>query len=138
MPTNDQFKQGGAGSIGDLAKAGGNVTALSIDAIKNGKLGFWSDLAKKVSAVEITGTPVTTGTISVAYDGFTATASSGVESYTYALVGTWPAGITVSSTTGAVSGTPTESGAFTDLSVSVTDAWNQTAQLDTFTLTISA
>lgn len=138
MPTNDQYENGGASGAGDYAKAGGNIAALSVDQIKNGKFGFWSDMAKQITAVSISGTPVTTGTNNVAYTGFTATASGGVTSYTYALVGTWPTGISVNTSTGAVSGTPTQSGAFPDLSVSVTDAWGQTDQLDTFTLTISA
>ncbi|MFA5897834.1 MAG: LamG domain-containing protein [Hyphomicrobium sp.] len=86
----------------------------------------------------ITGTPVTTGTDGAAYAGFTATASGGTAPYTYTLVGTWPTGISINSSTGAVSGTPTESGSFTGLSVRVTDGAAATADLDAFSLTVAA
>lgn len=91
-----------------------------------------------VPTLQISGTPVTTGEENSEYDGFTVTASGGDMPYTYSLVGTWPDGITVDSDTGEVSGTPTEDGAFTGLSVKVTDDQGSTAQLDTFTLTISS
>lgn len=89
-------------------------------------------------ALAIAGTPVTTAAEGVAYVGFTVSASGGSAPYAYSLVGTWPAGITVDSSTGDVSGTPTESGSFTGLSVRVTDAASNTADLDSFTLTIAA
>ncbi|RWC29857.1 MAG: hypothetical protein EOS70_23500 [Mesorhizobium sp.] len=89
-------------------------------------------------ALSISGTPVLTATEDDAYDGFTATASGGTAPYAYSLVGTWPAGITINSSTGAVSGTPTESGSFTGLSVRVTDDASATADLDAFTIEVEA
>jgi hypothetical protein len=56
----------------------------------------------------------------------------------YALVGTWPTGISVNSSTGAVSGTPTNAGTFNNLSVKVTDADSEVSQLPTFTLVVAA
>jgi hypothetical protein len=87
--------------------------------------------------LSISGSPVTSATQGSAYGGFTATASGGTAPYTYSLVGTWPTGISVNSSTGAVSGTPTNSGTFTGLSVRVTDNVSATADLSTFTLTVS-
>ena len=116
--TNDDLKGYGPGSIPDLARNGGEV------------------LDGDVTSVTILGTPVTTATEDEEYDGFTVTASGGTEPYVYALVGSWPDGIEIDDETGEVSGTPTESGTFADLSVSVTDADDNTAQLDTFTLEV--
>lgn len=85
----------------------------------------------------IAGTPVLTATEDSAYTGFTATASGGTPAYTYSLVGSWPAGITINSSSGAVSGTPTLAGTYASLSVRVTDALLATADLSTFTITVS-
>src|SRR5262245_36395274 len=60
----------------------------------------------------ISGTPVTTGTenehgVGSTYAGFTVTASGGTAPYTYSVAsGALPSGITLNSSTGAVSGTP--------------------------------
>lgn len=140
--SNDKFKQGGAGSIGDLAREGGNVAgSLTDQDIANHGAGFWSDMAKMGGAVvplAISGTPVLTGQDGVAYAGFTATATGGKTPYVYSLRGTWPTGLAINSSTGAVTGTPTEDGSFADITVRVTDAHSNTADLDAFTLVISA
>lgn len=86
----------------------------------------------------ISGTPVLTATEGQAYDGFIVSASGGVPPYTYSLVGTWPAGISINASTGEVSGTPTETGTFAGLSVRVTDANSDTADLAAFSLTVSS
>lgn len=139
---NEKFKEGGASGIGDLARMGGDIEGtLTNDDLKHGGAGFWRDMVRMggaVISVGISGTPVTTGTVGVPYDGFTVTASGGTPPYTYTLVGTWPSGITVNPTTGFVSGTPTESGTFADLSVSATDAGGSVSQIAVFTLEIAA
>ncbi|WP_379994122.1 putative Ig domain-containing protein [Devosia nitrariae] len=87
--------------------------------------------------LSLTGSPVTTGEVGLAYAGFTATAFYGTAPYTYSLAGDWPDGISIDPSTGAVSGTPTEHGTFADLNVQVTDANMDTAQLSSsFTLTV--
>ncbi len=128
----------GPGYWGDMRKNhGSSISATSLQ-MMNGGPDHVADLLKDQASVTLTisGTPVTTGTEGTAYAGFTATASGGVKPYAYAAVGTWPAGITVNATTGAVSGTPSASGTFDDLSVKATDDIGTTAELDAFTLTV--
>lgn len=91
-----------------------------------------------VTSLSISGTPVLTATEGVAYAGFTAVGDGGDPPYTFSLVGTWPAGISVNSSTGEVSGTPTESGTFASLSVRLTDQSAGTRDLPTFTLEVEA
>lgn len=91
------------------------------------------------ASLEISGTPVTTATVGVAYGGFTVSASGGQgDTYRYAIhSGALPAGITLDQWTGAVAGTPTEDGAF-PVVISVTDAAGNVAILPSFTITVSA
>lgn len=142
MAANDKFKFGGASSVGDLARNGGNVEAgLTDNTMATRGAGFWSDMARmggEVVPLAITGTPVLTGQDDVAYEGFTVTAKGGKTPYVYSLQGTWPTGLAINSGTGAVTGTPTEDGAFADITVRVTDAHTNTADLTAFTLTIAA
>jgi hypothetical protein len=84
----------------------------------------------------ISGAPVTSAVEDEAYDGFTASAANGTPPYVYSLQGSWPTGITIDSSTGVVSGTPTSSGSFTSLSVRVTDDVAATDDLPTFTLVV--
>jgi hypothetical protein len=138
---NDALKGSGPSFIGDLARMGGDIAAsMTLDQLKGSGPSFPADLARMGGAIvgpKITGTPVTTATQNSAYTGFTASATGGKTPYTFALVGTWPAGISVNSSTGAVSGTPTASGTFSNLSVKATDANGSVAQLPTFTLTVA-
>jgi len=141
MAANDKFKFGGASSVGDLARNGGNIeTSLTDNTMAARGAGFWSDMARQggaVVALSISGTPVADGQDNVAYTGFTVTAKGGKTPYVYSLQGTWPTGITVNSSTGAVTGTPTDTGAFASISVRATDAHTNTADLTPFTLTIA-
>ncbi len=61
----------------------------------------------------------TSGTVGVAFNSGAAVASGGTPPYTYSVAGTLPAGLTINTTTGAVTGTPTAAGTF---SVTATDA----------------
>lgn len=88
------------------------------------------------ASVGISGTPVLTATEDEAYAGFDVDSTNGTAPITFALTGTWPAGISINSSTGVVSGTPTDNGTFASLSVSATDIYGSTASLSPFTLTV--
>lgn len=87
--------------------------------------------------VGITGTPALTANKDQPYTGFTVSAYNGNTPYVYSLVGSWPTGITIDSSTGVVSGTPTVDGTFSSLSVRVTDNTSVTADLPTFSLEVT-
>lgn len=131
----------GPGSVSDLARNGGNPSTLTNTQLKGMGPGSIPDLARNGGGPlgpVIAGTPVLTATDEVAYAGFTVTATGGRAPYVYALVGTWPAGIAVNSSTGAVTGTPTVAGTFSGLSVKATDADSKVDQIPTFTLVVAA
>ena len=71
------------------------------------------------SALSVTCASVTTGEVGVAFNSGPMTVTGGTAPYTYSVVGTLPAGLSLNSSTGAITGTPTASGSF---SVKVTDA----------------
>lgn len=56
---------------------------------------------------------------------------------TFSAVGTWPAGVAVSSA-GVISGTPTAAGSYTTLTVRATDVGGLTVSSDSFTFTVAA
>jgi hypothetical protein len=129
-----------ASTPGPFSDTGSTQFGLAVFLENSDKGRFSLDVTEwaLVLPLSISGTPVLEATQSTAYAGFTATASNGTAPYTYSLVGTWPAGITINASTGAVSGTPTGSGSFTGLSVRVTDAASDTADLTTFSIAVAA
>lgn len=96
------------------------------------------DLAIIPADLGISGTPVTSGTINVAYTGFSVTGTGGVTPYVYSVQsGALPTGVTLNSSTGAISGTPTVGGAFNSIVLRVTDNVGSTADLASFNLTVA-
>lgn len=138
---NTALMGSGPSFIGDLARMGGDVEGSMTQAmLKVSGASFPADLARMGGAIVgpiISGTPVLTATKDSAYAGFTVTTKGGAPALVYALVGTWPAGISINTSTGAVSGTPTASGSFANLSVKVTDADSEVSQLPAFTLVVA-
>lgn len=139
---NNAIKGYGPGSVSDLARNGGDVAAnMTNTTLKGYGPGSIPDLARNGGGAigpVISGTPVLTATQNAAYAGFTVSSTGGAAPRTYSLVGTWPTGISVNSSTGAVTGTPTNAGTFNGLSVRVTDAASKTDQLATFSLVVAA
>ncbi|GAB4040419.1 hypothetical protein GCM10028774_44990 [Spirosoma jeollabukense] len=85
--------------------------------------------------VTVSNPATTTATLSSAFSqSFTASGGSGPYSYSLAS-GSLPAGLSLNTTTGVVSGTPTQSGSF-PLTVRATDANGCSATSATYTLTV--
>jgi hypothetical protein len=81
-------------------------------------------LSLVVNAAVVTITPATLpqGMVGLVYTGVTVSATGGVAPYTFSIsVGALPAGLTISSTTGAITGTPTTAGSVT-FTVKVADS----------------
>lgn len=93
----------------------------------------------------ITGTPVTSALQGSPYS-FTVTALNGTPGvspkYTFALVGSWPPGISITPNAAGdqatISGTPTIAGTYGGLSVSVSDSIFTTVNVATFAINVSA
>ncbi|MHB8286947.1 MAG: putative Ig domain-containing protein [Caulobacteraceae bacterium] len=89
------------------------------------------------STLAIAGAPAA-ATVGTPYN-FSPDATGGVTPYaSYALSGALPAGLTFSTLTGEISGTPTAVGTTSGLSITVTDATGATATLGPFSITVAA
>ena len=73
-----------------------------------------------------------TGEVGVPFNSGPITVTGGVPPYTFSVVGTLPAGLTLNTSTGAVTGTPTASGSF---SIKVTESVGATATGCVITIT---
>ena len=76
------------------------------------------------------------GTVGTSYSSATCTASGGATPYTWSWSGTIPPGLSINSSSGAVSGTPTTAGSY-PVTVTVTDSTTPTRQTASATVTIS-
>lgn len=89
------------------------------------------------AGMTVSGVPVTSTQVDVPYAGFTVSASGGTPPYSYSvLAGTLPTGITLNSSTGAVSGTPTVVGTSSGIVIRATDSVGATANLASFSLQV--
>lgn len=91
------------------------------------------------AALTITGTPPSTGTVGTLYS-FTPGSSGGSGGNVFSQAGSLPPGIGFTSSTGALSGTPTLAGTYSGLGITVTDSVGGSAVLaaNPFTITISS
>ena len=74
--------------------------------------------------LSVTCASVSVGEVGLAFDSGPMTVTGGTAPYTFSIVGTLPAGLSLNPSTGAITGTPTASGSF---SVQVTDALGATS-----------
>ena len=84
--------------------------------------------------------PVLTATVamaSYATAGFFGDPDAG-DTAAYSAIGTWPAGVTVNSGSGAISGTPTTAGTYAGLQVRRTDSGALTIDSNTFSIVVAA
>jgi hypothetical protein len=93
----------------------------------------------RTTALQILGTPVTSGTQSSAYAGFAVTGVGGRPPYSFSIVsGALPAGMTLNPSSGVTAGTPTVAGSFASIIYRATDYYGHTADLAGFDLTVAA
>lgn len=95
-----------------------------------------SPITVNVATVTISGTPPATATVGTAYS-FTPTTANGSGTKTFALTGTLPAGLSFSTSTGAITGTPTTVQTASGLNITVTDS-SGSAALGVFSINVSA
>lgn len=92
------------------------------------------------ATLTISGTPVTTATVNTTYAGFTVAGGGGYAPYTYTLgAGSWPLGISMDPTSGAVSGSPSAGGTYAGITIRNTDSAAPPTHVDLapFTLVVS-
>jgi hypothetical protein len=130
---------GSSGALGGTPTRAGSVTGLSaVVADRARRTGasqpFTIDVRDPVS---VSGDPARVAILGQSYAAnFNATGGRGP--YVFAMVGKLPAGLTLSTSTGAISGTPAIAGDTTDLRVRATDADGRTATSDAFSIATSA
>jgi hypothetical protein len=119
------------GAIGGTPTASGTFTLQVKDA--NGVTAATTCPFTIASAVVLTCPAVSSGEVGVALNSPAPAVSGGLAPYTFSVTGTLPNGLTLNTSTGAISGTPTASGTFT---LQVKDA-NGVAAVTTCPFTIS-
>jgi hypothetical protein len=121
-------------ALGDV----GQVVTCTITATNGtGSASATSNSVTPAAALAISGTPSSTGTIGSAYS-FTPGASGGHATYVFSLTGTLPAGLSFSTSTGAITGTPTTAQVASGLNITLTDADGLNVSLGVFSITVSA
>ena len=90
-----------------------------------------------VAPLSVTTTSLPGGVVNSVYAGATLQATGGIQPYSWAVTtGSLPAGLSLNSASGAISGTPTASGTF-NFTVTVTDSETPTAKTATANLSIT-
>jgi hypothetical protein len=137
--TRDGSDIGGATSNTYVVQAADRGHTLGFRLIARNAVGSTTATAPSVPipAITLSGAPAASATVGVAYS-FTPTASGGTAPYTYSLPsGTLPAGLSLNTSTGAITGTPTTAQTSTGLVLKVTDNVGATGQLSAFTITVA-
>ena len=96
------------GDITGTPTASGSFTVQVTDA--NGLIGTGCAITIN-PALSVTCAAASVGEVGVAFNSGPMTVTGGTTPYTFSIVGTLPAGLTLDTTTGAITGTPTAAGA---------------------------
>lgn len=114
-----------------------NITITASDGTDSSSLDAFA-ISVVNSPPEISGTPETSATVGTAYS-FTPTATDDNEddTLTFSKSGDLPDGLTFSTADGSISGTPTATGTFADIVITVSDGTDNDS-LDAFTITVSS
>ncbi len=110
------------GAVTGTPTAAGKFTVKVTDAVGNSST---SCMITINGPLEVTCQAINTGDVGVPFNSGPMTVTGGTAPYTFSIVGTLPPGLTLNTSTGAVTGTPTAAGTFT---VKVTDAVGNLAQ----------
>jgi len=99
----------------------------------------WDETSTIYTALlTISGTPITVATVGVAYAGFDVDATGGQSPYIFLdIYNRLPPGLSVSSSTGEVSGTPTVAGTYPNIIIRVQDFDGAFNYLPSFSITVS-
>jgi hypothetical protein len=125
----------------------GNVLIDTVGGFNGDLVGFptdnsqWVEYAGTPTPIAFNGSvPNQTATVSTAFSLNLSTFFSGTQApFSYALIaGTLPAGLTLNTSTGVISGTPTAAATASGLQIRATDAGSNTAQTNTFSITVNA
>jgi hypothetical protein len=123
------------GQISGIPTAGGPASFTITVTDSNGVIGSQSFSLTTASLTITTTSPLPGGTAGVSYPALTVLATGGTPPYTWAVsAGALPAGLSLNSTTGKISGTP-KAGGVANFTIRVTDANGVIATMP-FTLTI--
>ncbi|MGU3658394.1 putative Ig domain-containing protein [Methylobacterium fujisawaense] len=124
-----------SGVIGGTPTRAGSVTGLRAVALdRAARSGSSQPFTIDVrDPVTVAGDPVRVAILGQSYSA-PFTAAGGRGPYVFAMVGTLPAGLTLSSSTGTISGTPTVADDATGLQVRATDADGRTGMSDPFAI----
>jgi Tfp pilus assembly protein PilV len=126
------------GVISGTPTASGTFTPVIrlTDAVSGTTTKTYATITIKAALAVSTPATLPGGQINVAYTSTTATATGGTTPYVWSFTAnTLPAGVTINSSTGVISGTPTASGTFTPV-ITVTDAVSATVSKTYAAITI--
>lgn len=114
-----------------------NITVIGSDA--NGLTASYPFTLNVMGALAIAGSPPASGNVGTPYSGVMTATGGSLSGYTYAIAaGSLPAGVTLKSATGVISGTPTLVQTKTGIRIKVTDSAGATAISAPFAIAISA
>ena len=113
-----------AGTLSGTPTSGGTNLPITVMVHDSSQLSTSANytLTITTAGLQLTCPALPAGTVGVAYTGVTCAASAGAPPYSFAWSGTTPPGLTIGPTSGAISGTPTTAGAYSNITITVTDS----------------
>lgn len=124
------------GKLSGTPSVAGNYSFTVKAADSTAAFGTFAETVNIATAVTLAGTLTNKATLTVAYSSNAVTASNGTTPYTYSIVSGTPPGLSINSSTGALTGTPTTTGSYSPV-IRVTDARGSVAN-STQAVTVAA
>jgi hypothetical protein len=128
-----------SGRINGTPTTADTASGLQLRAVdRNGRVALSAPFTIDVrDLMTVAGYPDANGTVSTTYGPYQFAASGGRSAYSYAIVGSLPSGLTLSSA-GVLSGVPNAAGNFAGLQVRATDQDGRTALSAAFSISVAA